>query len=64
MKRFILSMIPCLALGLMIGCGGSGTTQVIETEVSAEDQAAADDAAQQYGSAAYAEAMANQNKRE
>ncbi|MFK8113013.1 MAG: hypothetical protein AB8B91_12475 [Rubripirellula sp.] len=57
-------MLPCVALGLIIGCGGGGgEPTAVETTVSQEDQKVADDTAAEYDSDEYAKAMAAQNKK-
>lgn len=62
MKRFLLSLVCCLALVLTVGCGGSGETTTVDTTVTAEDQQTADETVDEYNSDEYAAEMAKQQQ--
>ncbi len=56
MRKCLFSLLAVCSLTFVVGCGGH-KAQVVDTQISDEDQKTADETIQQYGSAEYAESQ-------
>lgn len=59
MKRFFMTLLPCVAITLSIGCGKPTDNSVVEVEALPEDQQLVEETMNEYDSADYKKQMGN-----